>query len=71
MQTQSRTQQEIFTYFNKILLCINSCIHEEQLKNCINTVSIFSDRFNTHVAKDCIVDELYYQIDLKLNSLIK
>lgn len=70
MQTSVKEQQKIFAYFNKILLCITSCIHEEQLKSCINSITIFEDKFSTHVAKDCLVEELYFQIDFKQNSLI-
>ena len=62
-------QQKIFVHFNKILSCINSCVLEEQLESCRNSVKNFQVEFYSHVAVGCFIDELQHQIFLKLNSL--
>lgn len=69
MQTTVKEQQKIFAYFNKILNCINSCIHEEQLESCKNSIKNFQIEFGSHVAIGCFLEELEYQVAIKTNSL--
>ena len=65
------TQQKIFIYFYKIIACINSCIHEEQLQSVKNSVENFISEFNTHPGLQSFLEELEYQLTLKQNSLPK
>ena len=69
MQTPVKEQQKIFTYYNKILNCINSCINEEQLESCKNLIKNFQNKFSLHVGSRCFLEELEYQIHIKTDSI--
>lgn len=59
------TEQNIYTHYAKIKMCIESCVTLEQRKSCYNMIVNLYENFSVHEKKAVITRELLMKLYLE------